>query len=70
MKKIAVLLVFIFTGLTTQAQSVDFGLKAGANFSNLTDASNLESKTGFLAGAFLAVRFNKFALQPELLYSQ
>ncbi len=66
--------LFIFTlilGFSTQAQSIDLGLKAGANFSNITDASNFESKTGFVAGVFVGVKFSdKFAIQPELLYSQ
>lgn len=61
-------LVFVMTGYS---QGIDFGLKGGANFSNISDASGLNNKTGFHAGVFLGLKFNdKIALQPELLYSQ
>lgn len=54
------------------AQELDLGLKAGANFSNFSDAKDLDmsSKTGFQVGAFAAVRMGSIAIQPEILYSQ
>lgn len=54
----------------TQAQSVDLGVKVGANFSNINDAKHMSNKTGLVAGAFVALGFNNWAIQPEVLYSQ
>ncbi len=73
MKKLLFVGLVAFMGLfslNTQAQSLDLGVKVGANFANISDASNLDSKTGLLAGAFVAVNFDHWGLQPELLYSQ
>lgn len=55
-----------------QAQEIDLGLKLGANFSKLSDVKGFSSnsQTGFVGGAFLAIKFNKLAIQPEVLYSQ
>ena len=71
MKRIALFVFAFAVGISTRAQGIDLGVKLGANFANITDASNFDSKTGFVAGAFLGIKFNdKFAIQPELLYSQ
>jgi len=71
MKKLAVLVVAILLSTSGFAQGLDFGVKAGANFSSFSDASNVSNKTGFLGGIFAAVKFgDKLAIQPELLYSQ
>ncbi len=71
MKRIGLIVSIFFISMTFYGQSIDFGLKLGANFSTLTDASGLKNKTGFVAGAFLGIKFNdNFAIQPELLYSQ
>ena len=71
MKRIVLVVVAVMFGISTQAQGIDLGIKVGANFANITDASNFDSKTGFVAGAFLGLKFSeKFAIQPELLYSQ
>jgi len=71
MKKIFFLLIAVVFTATTYGQGIDFGIKAGANFSTLTDATGLKNKTGFHGGIFLGLKFNdKIALQPELLYSQ
>ncbi|RYJ37701.1 OMP_b-brl_2 multi-domain protein [Flavobacterium anhuiense] len=55
------------------AQEVKYGVKGGLNLSNLsgdTDGMDLKSKFGFHAGGFVEIKFSeKFALQPELLYS-
>lgn len=74
MKKIVLsLLAFAAMGLSANAQQVvKFGPKAGVNLSNLSggDADNLDMKVGFHVGAFAEIFFtDKFALQPELLYS-
>lgn len=72
MKKIILTTVIAFFALTTtHAQGIDFGVKLGANFSTLSDAAGAKNKTGFHGGVFLGLKFSdKFALQPELLYSQ
>jgi hypothetical protein len=71
MKKLILGVFAVFFAITSYAQGVDFGIKAGANFSTLTDATGLKNKTGFHGGLFLGLKFNdKIALQPELLYSQ
>ena len=71
MKRFLLFVLIATIGFSAKAQGIDLGIKAGANFANITDASNFESKTGFVAGAFLGIKFNdKFAIQPEILYSQ
>ncbi|MCW8982379.1 MAG: PorT family protein [Altibacter sp.] len=71
MKKLIVLAVIALFGTTVHAQGLDLGIKAGANFSNITDASGLKNKTGFVVGAFAGAKFgDKIGLQADLLYSQ
>ncbi|MDX1463381.1 MAG: porin family protein [Marinirhabdus sp.] len=73
MKKIVLGLVAILMAASVQAQGIDFGIKAGVNFANITDASNLEldSRTGIVVGAFVGGKFNdRFGIQADLLYSQ
>lgn len=71
MKRITLVLFATFFTITTYGQGIDFGVKAGANFSTITDASGFDNKTGFHAGIFLGLKLNdEIALQPELLYSQ
>ncbi len=64
--------LFVCTIGSLNAQSLDFGLKAGANFSNFSDANSLDldTRTGVTAGVFVAARFNMLSIQGELLYSQ
>jgi len=63
--------VFSLFTLTSQAQGLDFGVKAGVNFANITDPSGLSNRTGFVAGVFLGGKLNdNLGLQGELLYSQ
>lgn len=70
MKKLLVAVIALFMGTTVFSQSLDLGIKLGANFANISDVSDLSSKTGFQAGAFAAVKFQKVAVQADLLYSQ
>ena len=54
---------------------MSFGLKIGANYSNVYDTNNedfvADSKLGFAAGGFVAIPLGKFiGIQPELMYSQ
>jgi hypothetical protein len=70
MKKLF-LIAFTLVSITSFAQGLDFGIKAGANFSSITDASNVSNKTGFLIGVFAGVKFNdNVGIQGDLLYSQ
>ncbi|MEN4761612.1 porin family protein [Chryseobacterium sp. C39-AII1] len=49
-----------------------FGVKAGVNYSDFTNASfNTEGLTGFQAGVILGFRISdKFSIEEEFLYSQ
>jgi hypothetical protein len=52
-----------------------FGIKAGANYSNVYDAQGEEfhndAKFGFAGGVFISIPIGKFlGVQPEVLYSQ
>lgn len=54
---------------------LNFGLKVGANYSNVynTDGEsfNTDPKLGFAAGAFIAIPFGEvIGIQPEILFSQ
>ena len=66
------LLVALFAFLTSNAQKINFGIKAGLNMSMLTGASDqvMNSSTGFHAGGFVEFKaLGKIAIQPELLFS-
>jgi len=56
---------------TTVAQEVSFGVKAGGNYSTLSgDVEGMSYLPGFHAGGFAEIKLGeKFALQPELLFS-
>ena len=71
MKKVILLVLAILISASGFSQEIDLGIKAGANFSSITDAQGLSNKTGFLAGAFVGAKFgDKIGLQVDLLYSQ
>lgn len=71
MKKLFVAAIVLFMGTTVFSQSIDLGIKAGANFSSITDASQLSNKTGFQAGIFGGIKFSdKIGIQADILYSQ
>jgi|TARA_R100000479_G_scaffold33554_2_gene13879 hypothetical protein len=71
MKKLIFAFLALITITTTQAQGLDLGIKAGVNFATLNDATNLDNRTGFVAGAFLGAKFSdKVGFQADLLYSQ
>lgn len=71
MKKIILSVATIFAFGVVSAQEVKFGAKAGLNLSNLTgDAENVSMKVGFQVGGFAEIKLSeKFALQPELMFS-
>jgi hypothetical protein len=77
------ILAIAFTASIIQAQDnssdsrdkLQFGLKAGANFSNVYDTRdqnfNADFKVGFAAGAFLSIPIGKIiGIQPEMIFSQ
>ncbi|MFT3933572.1 MAG: porin family protein [Chitinophagaceae bacterium] len=70
-----IVFVLLLAGTTSFAQHFELGVKAGANISNFTGASNeadLKAKTliGFHGGAFVSLFVgNNFAIQPEVLLS-
>jgi hypothetical protein len=61
---------------SAQAQGVRLGLRAGANYSNLSgnikNENTYNNKLGFVGGVMLNAPIveNFFSIQPELLYSQ
>lgn len=64
-------IVAIFMGTTAFSQGIDLGIKAGANFANISDVSHLSNKTGFQAGIFGGIKFSeKIGIQADMLYSQ
>jgi hypothetical protein len=71
MKKIIVVLV-ILIAVSSTAQKINFGIKAGLNVSMLTGNANeiMSSNNGFFAGTLLEFKIlGKIAIQPELLFS-
>lgn len=71
MKKILILVFTVLLSSHAFSQGLDFGIKAGVNFSTLTDASGLDNRTGFVAGIFVGGKLSdKIGLQADLLYSQ
>jgi hypothetical protein len=75
MKKILLSLAIILIIVPSFAQEpsrVEFGVKAGANFANLSDDADTDrdSRTAVHLGLLAHIHLSKFfALQPELLYS-
>src|SRR5579863_8147636 len=71
MKKLPFLLLASFSFATAHAQ-LAFGVKAGANISNVTgsDATGTSALVGFNAGAYLKIPLpHNLSIQPELVYS-
>jgi hypothetical protein len=60
---------------TDNREKLFFGLKVGANYSNVYDSESedfvADSKFGLAAGAFVSIPLGKFiGVQPEVLFSQ
>ena len=71
MKKIILSIAILIT-LSSNAQKINFGIKAGLNMSMLTGSKDqiMSSTNGFFAGTLLEFKIlEKIALQPELLFS-
>ncbi len=73
MKKILAFIAIAFIGFSMNAQeeSIRFGAKAGVNFNNVKgDNEGTDNRTGFHIGGLVEIPISeKFAFQPELLYS-
>jgi len=71
MKKIIIAAVAVFAFGFTNAQGVKFGAKAALNVSTLSgDVEDASSIVGFQIGGFAEFKISeKFAVQPELMYS-
>jgi opacity protein-like surface antigen len=75
MKKLSLLFVFVLASFAAAQAQSGFGIRAGANLSNLSgdlkNESRYENKVGFHGGITygLSVVDNFFFIQPELLYS-
>jgi len=73
MKKLFLLTIVAVLGISTvTAQEVKFGAKAGVNFANLTgdDIGDVDGRTSIHIGAVVNIGISeKFAVQPELIYS-
>ncbi|HEX9826031.1 MAG TPA: porin family protein [Flavobacteriaceae bacterium] len=72
MKKLFLFAAVAVFGFTMNAQEVTFGAKAGVNFASLggDDSDGLDGLTSFHVGGVVVIGVSeKFAIQPELLYS-
>jgi opacity protein-like surface antigen len=71
MKKITLSIIAVLAFGFTNAQETKFGVKGGLNIANFGgDAEDTKSLIGFHVGGFAEFKLSeKFAIQPELLYS-
>lgn len=70
MKKILLIAVMFAGGFAMQAQGIDFGIKAGANFSTFNGGVKSDNITNFHAGAALELNLvPTFSIQAEGLFS-
>ncbi|HLF51073.1 outer membrane beta-barrel protein [Flavobacterium sp.] len=72
MKKITILALICFFGLTQMSAQVTFrpGLRTGLNFSNITRTDS-STRTDFYFGGFGALKLTKYyTLQPEITYTK
>ena len=70
MKKIIFLLIAVAGSFSMQAQGIDLGIKAGANFSNFSGDVDADGITSFHAGAVLELNFiPMISIQAEGLFS-
>ena len=71
MKKIILTVAAVFAFGFVNAQDVKFGVKGGLNLATVGgDVEGVDAKIGFNVGGFAEIKVSdKFAIQPELLYS-
>ena len=77
MKKRSVIILFLmFQSVIGLSQTINGGIRVGANFANQSFTTNsasrdTDSKIGLVAGLYLTVMISqKFGVQPEVTYSQ
>lgn len=72
MKKAILILIcsIAATSFANAQAGLRVGVKGGLNFANFDTETDLDSRTGFHAGAFATIKFSKVAIQPELIFSQ
>jgi hypothetical protein len=64
-------ILFMIISTLVSAQGLDFGLKLGFNFANVSGIDDFEQRTGLSAGIFAGARLgDKLGLQVDALYSQ
>ncbi len=66
------LIALLIVTQTSWSQDVGFGIKGGLNLANLKvddPEASYNSRTGYHAGIFVRGKFDKVALQPEVLIS-
>lgn len=69
--KPTLVVMLLLTGSVMYAQETAFGIKGGLNLStiNLDDAeASYDSRTGYHAGIFFRGKFDRIAIQPEVLF--
>jgi hypothetical protein len=70
MKKIVLTIATVMAFGFANAQDVKFGAKLGLNFSAINGLQDSDTKSGLALGGFAEIKLNeKFAIQPELMYS-
>ena len=70
MKNLFLAAIAVFTIGATSAQDMKFGAKAGLNLANISGDSDNSVRTAFYVGGLAEIKISdKFAFQPELLYS-
>jgi hypothetical protein len=63
--------LFLLVAISAHSQEVAFGLKGGLNLTTLNfddPEASYDSKAGFHAGIFLRSKFDRIAIQPEVLF--
>lgn len=71
MKKILVIVVFVFIASYSYAQDIKYGVKAGLNLTNIVgdDVEDADIKAGLYFGGFLNTPISeRLFFQPELLF--
>jgi opacity protein-like surface antigen len=70
MKKLFFAAAAVFAFGMTNAQEARFGAKGAVNFATITGQDGAKNKVGFAIGGFAEIKVSdKFAVQPELMYS-
>lgn len=69
---ICILTLTVAFGVSEVAAQPSFGVRGGLNFANLNNVDDTDSRTGFMAGAYvnIGVPMSPISIQPEVLYTQ